>query len=229
MSGRVTRSDQVAATRETILSAAERLFAEHGVAGVSNRQISQEAGQGNNTAVSYHFGSKANLVRAIVRRHTEQIEGIRLHMVLRADGSTEVRDWVACTVEPFAQHLADLGIPSWFGRFSAQVMSDSAYREIVVEESLGSPSLARAGEELRRCLPDLPAEVRAERQDMAGRLIVYVIAERERALAEGGRTPRDSWHRAAVGLTDALTGLWLAPVTELPERAGRGAARSGNP
>lgn len=216
MSGRVTRSDRVAATRETILSAAERLFAEHGVAGVSNRQISQEAGQGNNTAVTYHFGSTDGLVRAIVRRHTEQIEDARRRMVARAEGSGEVRDWVACMVEPFAQHLADLGTPSWYGRFSAQVMTDRVYRGIVSEEALHSPSLVRAGEELRRCLPDQPPHVRLERQDMVSRLMVYTIAERERTLAEGGDVHRDSWQRAASGLTDALTGLWLAPVTEVP-------------
>ncbi|TDQ54362.1 TetR family transcriptional regulator [Actinorugispora endophytica] len=209
----MTRTDRVAATRETILSAAERLFAEHGVAAVSNRQISQEAGQGNNTAVSYHFGSKDALVRAIVRRHTEQIEETRLRMVLRADGSAEVRDWVACMVEPFARHLADLGAPTWFGRFSAQVMTDPAYREIMSREALNSPSLLRAGEELRRRLPDLPPDVRLERQDMVGRLMVHTIAERERALAEGAPVSRESWDRAASGLTDALTGLWLAPVT----------------
>jgi AcrR family transcriptional regulator len=218
MNGRVTRSDQVAATRETLLAAAERLYAEHGLAAVSNRQISHEAGQGNNTAVSYHFGSKAGLVRAIVRKHTEQIERIRLRMVSGFDGSTEVRDWIACMVEPFAQHLADLGTPTWYGRFSAQAMGDLVYRETVAQEALNSPSLARAGEELYRCLPDLPAEVRRERQDMARHLMVHMIAERERALAEGSDTPRDSWHRAAVGLTDALTGLWLAPVTGLPPR-----------
>ncbi|MEE2042974.1 TetR family transcriptional regulator, partial [Nocardiopsis tropica] len=39
------------------------------------------------------------------------------------------------------------------------------------------------------------------------------FAEHERALAEGEPTPRGSWHEAATGLTDALTGLWLAPVT----------------
>lgn len=221
MNGRVARSDRVVATRETILAAAERLFAEHGLAAVSNRQISQEASQGNNTAVSYHFGSKAGLVRAIVRRHIEQIEKIRLRMVLEADGSTEVRVWLACMVEPFAQHLADLGPPTWFGRFSAQARNDPTYREIVSREALNSPSLVRAGEELRRCLPDLPSDVLLERQDMARQLMVHVIAERERALAEGNDTPRDSWYRAATGLTDALTGLWLAPVTEVSARDGQ--------
>ncbi|WP_051049793.1 TetR/AcrR family transcriptional regulator [Nocardiopsis ganjiahuensis] len=213
MSERTTRSARVAATRETILSAAERLIAEHGVAGVSNRQIGQEAGQGNNTAVTYHFGSKAGLVRAIVRRHTEQIESVRQRMVLAADGSDQVRDWLACMVEPFAHHLAQLGVPSWYGRFSAQVLADPEFREAVSGEALNSPSLVRSGEELRRCLPDLPPEVRRERQDMARHLMVHMVAERERALAEDGQAPRESWQRSASGLVDALTGLWTAPVT----------------
>ena len=41
-----------------LLLAAERLFAEHGLAGVSLRQISIEAGSSNNSAIRYHFGSK---------------------------------------------------------------------------------------------------------------------------------------------------------------------------
>lgn len=213
MNGRRTRSDRVTTTREAILAAAERLFAEHGVAGVSNRQIGQEAGQGNNTAVTYHFGSREGLVSAIVRAHTGRIEEIRRHMVLRTEGSDEVRDWIACMVEPFAQHLADLGVPSWFGRFSAQVMADPAYRDIMAREALGSPHLARAGEQLLRCLPDLPAEVGEERREMASLLMVHVLAERERALARGARTPRESWQRAATGLSDALAGLWTAPVS----------------
>ena len=53
MTGRVTtaraaRSDRASTTQEAILTAAERLFAEHGVFAVSNRQVSEAAGQGNN-------------------------------------------------------------------------------------------------------------------------------------------------------------------------------------
>ncbi|HJE60033.1 MAG TPA: TetR family transcriptional regulator [Nocardiopsis listeri] len=226
MSGSVTRSGRVAATRERILVAAERLFAEHGPSGVSNRRIGQAADQGNNTAVTYHFGSKAGLVLAIARRHTEPIEEIRLHMVSSVEGSTEARDWVACMVEPFARHLADLGTPSWYARFTAQVMGDLSLRRIVSREALGRPSLVRAGEALHACLPDLPDQTRAERQDMARQLMIHTLAERERALSEGVDTPQGSWRRAAVGLTDALTGLWLAPVTEVCEPAEQKPARS---
>jgi AcrR family transcriptional regulator len=216
MAGKTVRAERVNATRESILAAAERLFAEHGVLAVSNRQVSEAAGQGNNTAVGYHFGTKADLVRAIVRKHVEPMEWLRQRMLAEVAGSTDVRDWVACLVRPTAAHLAALGNPTWFARFGAQVMTDPAFRDIMIEEALTAPSLHQILHELNRCLPDLPAEVRAERGDMARQLMVHMYAERERALAEGAPTPRSSWHEAATGLIDALVGLWLAPVTPHP-------------
>lgn len=214
------RTLRAAATRESILTAAERLFAEHGVFAVSNRQVSEAAGQGNNTAVGYHFGTKADLVRAIARRHSAPIEELRQRMVAEVSGSSDVRDWVACLVRPVAEHLDRVGSPTWFARFGAQIMTDPALRPIMIEESQSSPSLVRIVEELHRLLPDLPPEVRAERADMVRQLLVHMVAERERALADGTPTPRASWHDAATGMVDALVGLWLAPVTT-DERGGK--------
>ncbi|MEA5360774.1 TetR family transcriptional regulator [Amycolatopsis sp., V23-08] len=205
------------ATRERILTTAERLFAEHGVYAVSNRQISEAAGQGNNTAVGYHFGAKADLVRAIARRHTEEIEVTRTRMVAEVPAGAPVRAWVACLVRPVTDHLGALPGPTWFARFGAQVMTDPALRGIMVEEALAVPSLHRTLRGLHGCLPALPADVRAERADMARQLMVHTCAERERALAEGTPTPRADWHAAGTGLIDALVGLWLAPVTTTDE------------
>lgn len=213
MAGRTTREEQINATRESILATAERLFAEHGVFAVSNRQVSEAAGQGNNTAVGYHFGTKADLVRAIVRKHAEEIEQLRERMLAEVGDSSDVRDWVACLIRPSAEHLATLDGPTWFARFSAQVMTDPALHEIMVEESLSSPALNRILDGLSRCLPDLPAEVRTERADMIRQLMVHMPAERERAFAEGTPTSRSNWHDTATGLIDAVTGLWLAPAT----------------
>lgn len=211
MAGGTVRAERASATRESILTAAERLYAEHGVVAVSNRQISEAAGQGNNTAVNYHFGTKADLVRAIARRHFERIEHIRARMTADAAGSRDLRDWVACLVHPSFEHLAALGVPTWFGRFAAQAMSDPVLRAVTVEDSLTSPSLHAVLAGMNRCLPELPPQVRAERDDMARHLIVQVTAERERALAEGLAAP--NWHATAVGLVDAIVGLLLAPVT----------------
>lgn len=211
--GRPLRGERANATRELILTAAERLFAEHGVFAVSNRQVSEAAGQGNNTAVGYHFGTKADLVRAIARKHSAPIEEIRQRRLAEIGDSTDVRDWIGCLVRPVTEHLEAVGSPTWFARFGAQAMTDPAFREIMVDESLSSPSLVRIVDGLRRCLPDLTPEVRAERGDMARQLLVHMMAERERALAEGTPTPRDNWRDAATGLIDALVGLWLAPIT----------------
>ncbi|MEW2290379.1 TetR family transcriptional regulator [Streptomyces sp. NPDC047841] len=220
MARRTARAEQVSATREAILTAAERLFAEHGVYAVSNRQVSEAAGQGNNAAVGYHFGTKADLVRAVARRHAEHIETLRKRALAATGDSTDVRDWVDCLVRPVTGHLASLGSPTWYARFCAQAMTDPALHEIMVEESLASPALREAVEGLNRTLPELPPEVRAERGQMVRLLILHTCAERERALAEGTPTPRATWDEVATGLADAIVGLWLAPVGAARRAAG---------
>ncbi|GGZ09652.1 TetR family transcriptional regulator [Streptomyces geysiriensis] len=216
MAGRTVRTEQVSATRQLILTTAERLFAEHGVYAVSNRQVSEAAGQGNNAAVGYHFGTKADLVRAIAQRHSLRVEELRARQLAGLGDSTDLRDWVDCLVRPQFDHLAALGSPTWYARFCAQVMTDPALRQIMVDESRASASLQEIVAGRDRCMPALPAEVRAERGDMARHLIVHTAAERERALAEGRPTPRASWQEAADGLVDAIVAMWLAPVTARP-------------
>lgn len=223
MSGGSVRAQKVEATREAIAAAAERLFAEHGVYNISNRQISNAAGQGNTAAVNYHFGNKTDLVRAIARRHSEQIELIRARQVARTEGSTDLRDWVACMVRPLTEHLEALGSPTWYARFNAQVTADPALFRAVVPEPAASPSLRALLDGLNACLPDLPYAVKADRGDMARHLIVQMCVERERALANGTPLPQSTWDDLASGLIDALTGLWSAPVS----RGGDPAPRAG--
>ncbi|GEB52488.1 MULTISPECIES: TetR/AcrR family transcriptional regulator [Streptomyces] len=208
-----TRPDRAAETRQVIMAAAERLFAEHGLSAVSSRQIAEAAGQRNVTAVSYHFGSRPGLVRALMARHGEQVDVLRERHLRTAAGSTDVRDWVDCLVRPTSEHLAALGTPSWHARCAAQVMTDPTLRVLVIDEALTRPPLTRTLEGLHRCLAHLPSQVLAERGDMARQLIVHTCAERERALAEGTAPPHTSWERTAGSLTDALVGLFTAPVS----------------
>lgn len=207
------RTDRAAETREAIMSAAERLFADHGLAAVSSRRISEAAGQGNNTAVGYHFGGKAALIRAMLERGTGPVERIRERLLAEVGTGDDVRVWVGCLVRPATEYLASLGTPSWHARFVAQVMTDPVLRESVSAAAVDRPPLRRTLDELGRRLPHLPRSVRHERSDMARLLIVHTCADQERALAEGTGTLRSSWQRTAASLTDAITGLLLAPVT----------------
>ncbi|ANZ40352.1 hypothetical protein BBK82_34330 [Lentzea guizhouensis] len=204
----MTRSKTPEGTRGRILDTAERMFAEHGVFSVSNRQISDEAGLGNNTAVSYHFGSKAELVRAIYLRHSEPVELLREKAVDEHAGSTDLRDWLACLVRPFTDHLASLGTSSWYARFVAQLMTEPKLRELDLVDVGQTPLQRTVYDALHRCLPDQAPAVRDERDEMARTLIVHMCARRERDL------PADStalWNATATGLVDALAGLYRAP------------------
>lgn len=213
MMAKTVRAARVNATRDLILATAERMYAERGVHDVSNRQISEAAGQGNNTAVGYHFGTKTDLVRAIVRKHAEPVEARRRELIAELGADPDVRDWVTVLVRSATDHMGSLGTPSWPARFSAQLMNDPALREIQLQESRTSPSLQRVVDGLGEHLAELPPAVRIERGDMARHLIIQMTAEFELALAEGRPTARATWQEMADGLIDGIVGLLTAPVT----------------
>ena len=64
-------------TRERLLDAAERLFAERGFEGASIRAVTDAAGVSVSSA-NYHFGSKEELLHATLRRRVEPLNRERL-------------------------------------------------------------------------------------------------------------------------------------------------------
>jgi AcrR family transcriptional regulator len=67
-------------TKERILDAAERLFADRGFAATSTRNITSEA-EVNLAAVNYHFGSKEKLIRAVFARRLVPLNRARLDLL----------------------------------------------------------------------------------------------------------------------------------------------------
>ena len=70
-------------TKDRILGAAEELFAQHGFAGTSLRQVTSRADV-NIAAVNYHFGSKENLVNEVFRRRMDEMSEQRLAQLRQA-------------------------------------------------------------------------------------------------------------------------------------------------
>lgn len=60
------------ATKERILNAAEKLFAQHGFNATSLRAITHSADV-NLASVNYHFGSKKELVKAVIARYMDHL------------------------------------------------------------------------------------------------------------------------------------------------------------
>ena len=193
------------------MRAAEQLFAERGIHAVSNRLISEAAGQGNNAAVNYHFGSKDQLLHALVAHHSTQIDSLRTTMVDALPTSAPLRDWVECAVRSVTTHISSEGSPSWYARFLAQVVADPALHEL---DSPGAQttSYERMRRGLEQHVSDLPRHVAQTRATMTRHVIIQTCAETERALADG-REPAvpHTWDTMAAEITDAIVGIWSAP------------------
>lgn len=66
-----------------MISAAEELFAEWGIDGVSLREITAAAGARNASALNYHFGGRTGLLQALLAKHKPAVES-RRHTLLDA-------------------------------------------------------------------------------------------------------------------------------------------------
>src|SRR3989442_13609471 len=76
-----------ARTRERLLEAAERLFAERGFRATSVRALTSEAGC-NVASVNYHFGGKEGLYREMFRRRLVALREQRIAGIRRAMDET---------------------------------------------------------------------------------------------------------------------------------------------
>jgi len=205
------KTEQSARTRGLLISSAEKLIALNGVSAVSSRQISKAAGQGNNYAVGHHFGSKDDLVRATLAVHNDTIEVLRQKYLDTVGSHPGVRDWLRCLVGPEIEHLGQLGAPTYFARFFAQVSSDPAATVLLYEQMADSVALVAILDRFYEALPAYPDDVLELRNNMTRHMIVNSLADIERA-AEAQDRPLTRWQHQCDLVVDALTGMWLAPV-----------------
>jgi AcrR family transcriptional regulator len=97
-----------ASTREQLLDAGQRLFAEQGAFRAPLKQVVDAAGQRNASALHYHFGGREGLLDAILARYNEPIEAERKVLLDRlhdAGSDDDVRALVTTVVVPLAGQL----------------------------------------------------------------------------------------------------------------------------
>ncbi|MCW1382686.1 TetR/AcrR family transcriptional regulator [Novosphingobium sp. KCTC 2891] len=181
-------------TARLLLKTARKLFAERGIRAVTVREIAREAGQRNQGAVAYHFGTKDALVTRILTDGAERIEA-RRHAFLAAleaeGGPRTVRDAVAAIIVPsaaFADEDEEHG--SYFNRFLARLaLYDPAFIDRVLEGRYNA-GYQRCLAHLRTLMADLPREAQSRRFAFLGTYVSSLLAQREAALAEGAQERR---------------------------------------
>src|SRR5215510_3451507 len=103
------RMHDTAPTADRLISAAEQLFAQHGIDGISLREINRAAGARNGSALQYHFRDRNGLLKAVMAKHHRDVEA-RRHAMLdayEADGRPDLRALAGALVRPLAAKLGD--------------------------------------------------------------------------------------------------------------------------
>ncbi len=222
------------ATRERILDAAERLFAEHGFAATSHRQITAEAGV-NLAAVNYHFGSKEELFLEVVRRRLEPVNRRRLEMLEEAErrsGVARIEDIARAFAEPVLEAREESGRASVLPKLMARVVGEpGGWAEKLLPLVFASVA-ARFLSSLERAMPGV------KREDLlwglvfsAGVLGHYMLLgdliRRVAGAAPGADHEFRTTERMVDFITAGLKGLRRAPSAKkaaAPRRAERAAA-----
>lgn len=106
---------------ERLLDAAERLIAERGSA-VSNREIIWAAGQRHNSAITYHFGSREDMVNAVWQRGSEFVNLRRAKILAETPRhDDDLRLLVDAWITPFTEYMDDR-TPSYWARFNNEAL-----------------------------------------------------------------------------------------------------------
>ena len=139
-----------ASGRDRILLAAEQLIAERGV-DVPFREIAAGAGQRNNSAVHYHFGSREGLIEAVLELRTAPQEERRLQLLAELEEHGRGDD-LGALVETLVRPLCETPYAqgaTHYARFIEQIRNHAALADTVFDASRWPASRIVAGRVLQ--------------------------------------------------------------------------------
>lgn len=191
-----------------ILIAAERLFAQRGVANVSLREIGAAAGQRNNSAVQYHFKTKQALILALYDFRLIPLNEHRLAM-LAARSEHSPADLVEAYVRPLGSAVVEAEGANSYARFIHRYLGEGSgdFEPFHQRHNRGVKTITS---ELATRLDHLPESVRAERIRQMSQLVPAVLADVERRL-EYRQMTRSAAIESVEGLISGTLAFLTAP------------------
>ncbi len=175
-------------TRERLLEAAGKLFAERGYESTSVRDITAEA-DCNVASVNYHFGGKENLYFEAFRVLLAELRDLRIETI-RRDMSGVEDATLEYFLESFTKGFIDPLVGDSKGRrfviiINREMADPRLPREMFVEEFL-EPMMSEVGEALMKVMPSLDSGVaRLSLMSMVSQLL-HALMIRKHFIPEGG-------------------------------------------
>ncbi len=216
-------------SRERILDAAEKLFAERGLGAPSLREIAAEA-KANTGSIYFHFKTKAELTREVFRRRLEPLDAERLALLEACEAEAApdpppLRDILAAWIAPLARLTRGSSEGLHFLGMLGRTYSEPDPEIIRMLERDHGDTLERFRAALARALPDLPQEQLRLRFHFALGAVAHTLgSEVTWRMVSGRRPSAGSWQRVLDALLPFLVAGFEAPL-EAPSR--RSARRRG--
>ena len=170
-------------TKNQIKAAAQLLFARHGVDAVTVQQIVDAAGQRNNAALHYHFGSKEELIRQMVVDGAAVLEERRQGMLRDIDargGPSTIREVLLILVMPVIELGED---ERWRGyiRFTSNLQASNRETLRIALNHRWNAGYVTCFNHLKRMMP-LPAALIEQRLSFFTIYANAILSAREAAL-----------------------------------------------
>ena len=165
-------------TRERILGVAETLFARHGFAGASLRQVTAAANV-NLAAVNYHFGAKESLIEEVFRRRLDELNRHRLSALAEAGAKSDptLEDVLDAFVRPALEQSMDSAGGAAFVRVLARADAEHDERlRKFLSDNYGHV-LREFAAAFARLLPHLDKEELYWRLDIVAGALTYAMAD----------------------------------------------------
>ncbi len=166
-------------TKERIIGAAEELFAQHGFAGASLRQLTAAA-KVNLAAVNYHFGSKENLLTEVFRRRLDDLNDRRLKdlALVEAEEEPELEVILRAFINPaLAVSLDRCHGGGTFVRVLARAYAEQNEQLRAFLSENYRHVTRRFVDQLARALPQMPRREIYWRLDFVAGALTYVMGE----------------------------------------------------
>jgi len=192
-----------------LILAAERLFAERGIANVSLRQINQAANQKNIAAIHYHFGSRERLVRAVLEHRWSRLDRRRSEMLRRTDRMKDLGFYLEAFIIPLSEELAPRPEGNHYLRFITQYDRSEGTYELARRLTPAGVEIYRQIEKLMFYFPD---RVRSLRIGYLINMIHSILAKAEEQMARGEVHYADV-HIITSNIIDMLSSALSAPLS----------------
>lgn len=154
---RRTRRRDAEATKTRILRAAVRHFGEYGFEGASLRNILRDA-DASLASANYHFGTKAELLRAAVDRYMVQTRERRLALLDQAERAPVGRPRIRALTEAYIRPHLEIVIGERehdYGRLIFRMATDGDASAISDAEEALFPVRRRYRDALAACCPEV--------------------------------------------------------------------------